>query len=73
MNAIRTSLRRRSAVVALCALIAAVCAVWSVSTISLAPPGIAPRELDIGAATARVAVDRPKPLIGDADATEYDY
>ena len=72
MIVIRSS-RRQPAVIALCAVVAAVCSVWSVCTISLAPPGIAPRELDIGAATARVAVDRPKPLIGDADATEYDY
>jgi hypothetical protein len=60
-------------VLALCALVAAACAVWSVCTISLLPPGIAPRALDIGAATARIAVDRPKPLIGDALAKEYDY
>lgn len=73
MTAIRTSLSRRPAMIALCALVAALCAVWSVNAISLAPPGIAPRELDIAAATARVAVDRPKPLIGDALATEYDY
>jgi len=72
MIVIRSSLRWPVAI-ALCTVVAAVCAVWSVSTFSLAPPGIAPRQLDIGAATARVAVDRPKPLIGDADATEYDY
>ena len=72
MIVIRSSLRWPAAL-ALCTVVAAVCAVWSVNAISLAPPGIAPRQLDIGAATARIAVDRPKPLIGDADATDYDY
>ena len=68
-----TLLRRRFAVVALCGLIAVACAVWSVSSISLAPPGIAPRQLDIAAAAARASVDLPAPLAADGLATEYDY
>jgi hypothetical protein len=68
-----TVLRRRLAVIALCGLIAAACAVWSVSAISLAPPGIAPRALDIAAAATRVSVDLPAPLAADGLATEYDY
>ena len=63
----------RTVVIALCALLATVCAVWSVSSISLLPPGISPRQMDIAAADARIAVDRNKPLIGDGQATEYDY
>lgn len=69
----RKSLRRQHLVVALCAAVAAVCAVWSVNTISLSPPGVTPRQLEIAAAAARVTVDRPNPLIGDGLATEYDY
>ena len=67
------ALDRRVAMIALCAMVATVCAVWSVCTISLAPPGVALRQMDVAAAHARIAVDRPKPLIGDDRATEYDY
>jgi hypothetical protein len=69
----RLPLRPRTIVIALCAVVAAFCAVWSVSSISLLPPGISPRQMDIAAADARIAVDRNKPLIGDGQATEYDY
>jgi hypothetical protein len=58
---------------ALCTLVAAGCAVWSVSTISLSPPGVQPRAMDIASAAARMSVDRPKPLISDALAKDYDY
>ncbi len=69
----RVPFDRRLALIALCAAVATACAIWSVCTISLAPPGISPRQMDVAAATARLAVDRPKPLIGDDQATEYDY
>jgi hypothetical protein len=69
----RLPLRPRTVVIALCAVVAAFCAVWSVSSISLLPPGLSPRQMDIAAADARIAVDRNKPLIGDGQATEYDY
>ena len=64
---------QRYAALALCTLVAAVCAIWSVNTISLAPPGVQPREMDIASAAARMSVDRPSPLTSDALATEYDY
>jgi len=64
---------RRLAVLALCVAFAALCAILSVNTVSLSPPGIEPRAMDIAAAATRVSVDRPSPLIGDALATEYDY
>ena len=67
------SLDRRLLVIALCTAVASVCAIWSVSTITLLPPSVSPRQMDIAAATARVAIDRPKPVIGDDHATEYDY
>jgi hypothetical protein len=69
----RPSLLRRLAVVGACALVAAVCAIWSVNSISLSPPGIEPRAVDVAAAATRVLVDRPSPLISNALATEYDY
>ena len=60
--------------IALCALVAAACAVWSVSPISLLPPGIvAAADGHRARADARIARRPPKPLIGDAHATEYDY
>ena len=64
---------QRYAALALCTLVAVVCAIWSVNGISLAPPGVQPREMDIASAAARMSVDRPSPLISDALATEYDY
>ena len=66
-------LDRRLLVLALCMAVASVCAIWSVCTVSLFPPSVAPRQMDIAAATARIAIDRPKPLIGDDHATDYDY
>ena len=66
-------LDRRILVIALCTAVASVCAIWSVCTISLLPPSVSPRQMDIAAASARIAIDRPKPLIGDDRATEYDY
>ena len=67
------SLDRRLVVIALCTAVASVCAIWSVSTITLLPPSVSPRQMDIAAATARIGIDRPKPLIGDDHANEYDY
>ena len=66
-------LDRRILVIVLCTAVASVCAIWSVCTISLLPPSVSPRQMDIAAASARIAIDRPKPLIGDDGATEYDY
>jgi hypothetical protein len=73
MTVARRLLGRRPVVVALCAAIATLCAVLSVNTVTLSPPGLQPRAMDISAAATRVSVDRPSPLIGDALATEYDY
>lgn len=64
---------RRSHVIGLCALTASLAAVWSVCTIGLLPPSVTPRELDVAAASTRIAVDRPRLLISDALATDYDY
>jgi hypothetical protein len=53
--------------------VAVLCAFWSVSAISLSPPGVKPRQMTIGAAATHVMLDSPRSMIGDAEAiwTEY--
>jgi hypothetical protein len=53
-------LRRALAVLAGSALIALALAVWSVSSVSLSPPGLHPRELPTAAATTHVLIDMPR-------------
>jgi hypothetical protein len=60
--------RRHILAAGLCLLIACVAAVASVSSLSLAPPGIAPRGLQVAGGSAHVVVDLPRPLIGDGGA-----
>jgi hypothetical protein len=63
----------RGAGIALCAAIALVAAVLSVCTVSLLPPGVHGRRLQIAGASALVVVDRPQPLVSDQLATDGDY
>ena len=59
--------------IALCGLVSLLCAVANVAHVSLLPPGVKARNLDVAAATTRVAVDLPKPLLSDALATDGSY
>lgn len=52
-------LSRLPAAIAVSALLAAFAALWSVANISLAPPGLKPRALDLATAQAQVVVDTP--------------
>lgn len=56
-----------------CALIALACAIASVSHIGLLPPKISARQLDVAAASSRVSIDLPRPLVVDALAKDGDY
>jgi hypothetical protein len=44
-------------------------ATWSIYSISLFPPGVKPRSLEMGTASARILVDTPKSTAVDANAT----
>lgn len=59
--------------IALCVLAAVLAAAVSVCTISVIPPRIVPRNLDIAAASAHVVFDRPRPIVSDRLATDGDY
>ena len=48
---------------ALCTSIALACAIWSVCTIGLLPPKIAPRSLQFAGAEAHIMVDRAEPVV----------
>jgi hypothetical protein len=50
---------------AISAVIALFCAFWSVNTISLAPPKVQPRHMQIGAAATHVLLDAPTSLVVD--------
>jgi hypothetical protein len=67
------SQRQRLLVISCCALIALVCAVASVSHIGVLPPKLGLRHLDIAAASSRVTIDVPKPLITNALAQDGDF
>jgi hypothetical protein len=69
----KTPERRVIAGIALCAALAFVAAVASVSSISVLPPRIEARQLEIAGASARVLVDYPRPLLSDRLATGGDY
>jgi hypothetical protein len=60
-------------VLMLCGLVAFACAVANVSHISLLPPSIKPRQLQVAAASTRVAVDLPKPIARDSEAALSQY
>lgn len=59
--------------IAACGLVAFAAAVWSVSTISLLPPKVTARHLDVAGAGARLVVDNPRTLLSDRLATDGDY
>jgi hypothetical protein len=58
--------------IAVSALIAAFAAVWSVASISLAPPRLTPRALDMATASAQVVVDTPRSSVVDLRQPTYD-
>src|SRR5690349_20940180 len=52
--------------------LALVVAVWSVANISLLPPGLTPRALEMASATTHVVVDTPKSSVLDWRENTYD-
>jgi hypothetical protein len=56
-----------------CALVALSVALWSVADISLAPPGLKPRALDMATGTTHVVVDTPKTAILDLRQNTYSF
>jgi hypothetical protein len=54
-------------------LVAFVAAVLSVATVSLAPPGLKPRQLQIAGATTHVLVDPPRSMIVNPRAIRNDF
>ena len=54
-------------------VLASIAALWSVGTISLFPPGITPRHLEMAAASTQALVDTPKSAILDLGVTTYDF
>jgi hypothetical protein len=66
--------RRRLAGIAVCALVALFFAVWNVDTISLRPPGLAPRDLQLAGAETHLLIDRQTSTVTDhnADGTDFD-
>jgi hypothetical protein len=59
--------------VAVSALLAVLVAVSAIDTISLFPPGLKGRELEIAAASTHVLVDTPKSKVIDLRANTYDF
>ena len=64
---------RRAIVILGCGLIALVCAVANYAHVSIFPPGISARHIEMAVATTRVAVDFPAPLMRNADADDGTY
>ena len=54
-------------------MLALVVAVWSVSSISLVPPGLHSRDLKMATATTHVVVDTPKSSVLDLRQNTYDF
>lgn len=59
--------------VAACVLVAALVAVWSVAKISLSPPRLTARALEIASATTHVVVDTPRSSVLDLRQNTYDF
>lgn len=57
--------------VAACAVFALVAAVWSVARISLDPPGLSSRSLEMATATTQVVVDTPRSTLVDIRQDTY--
>lgn len=57
--------------VAISLVIACVAALWSIDRISLAPPGLAPRALDMATASTHVLVDTPNSIMIDLRQNTY--
>ncbi|HET6508241.1 MAG TPA: hypothetical protein VFG42_15725 [Baekduia sp.] len=57
----------------LCLAFAVVMSLWSLYHLSIAPPGLTPRHLQIGAASTTVMVDAPKSKIVDLRANTQDF
>lgn len=67
------SQRRPPLVIGCCALIATACAIASVSHVSLLPPKLSSRTIDIATASSRLSVDLRRPLLVDALANDGEY
>lgn len=59
--------------VVLSALLAGLAAVWSVATISLSPPGLTPRALQMATASTHVIVDTPRSSVLDLRQNTYSF
>jgi hypothetical protein len=59
--------------VALSLVVALLAAVWSVDQISLAPPGLTPRSLEMATATTHVLVDTPDSIMVDLRQETYSF
>ena len=73
LGALLHQLWRHKLGLALCALLAALMALWSVYKVELSPPGLRPRALEIGAASTQVLVDSPQSKVLDLRAQTNDY
>lgn len=59
--------------VAVSAVIALLVAIWSVANISLAPPGLTPRALEMATGTTHIVVDTPRSSVLDLRQNTYDF
>jgi hypothetical protein len=59
--------------VAACAVLSLVVAVWSVADISLSPPRLTPRSLEMATGTTHVVIDTPKSAILDIRQNTYSF
>ena len=64
---------RTPVLAAACALVSLLAAVSSVAQISLAPPGLHAREMEMAAASTRVLVDAPSPSVLDLSVSVNDF
>jgi hypothetical protein len=69
----RSGRLRRPAGVALCIATAVCATLVSLYSVSVMPPGLQARHLDVAGASTLVVVDRPRPLVSDDLATDGDY
>jgi hypothetical protein len=54
-------------------LVALVAGAWSAEKISLFPPHLTPRKLEMGSATTHIVVDRPRSMLIDLKSDTYDF
>jgi hypothetical protein len=69
---LRTLWRLRAGVI-VSLLLALIVSVWSVQKISLAPPGLTPRSLEMATASTHVVIDTPTSALFDLRQDTYDF